>query len=753
MIALTAGVGAVSASDTDLSPVTDTSQVDKEESVQAGGSTLTATSASDSNTISASDSESSFGEQAVAITVAPTGGSFSLGETMPIFVGAVNNDAAPVGENNVELTVTVTAPNGQTEEFNRTTDDDGSAKVVYDLDNAQEGVYAVSVNGYEEETATVYPTVGSTVTEIEDFGEMPVNKNTDIDFLVKSGEESVANELVNISVEAPNGTIIDRLQERSGGDGFVTVSSFSPNKTGSYEFTAKIADASEAPNSRAQTRIDVDVSEIIVRNGYRLDDAIANKTFSYGGYIKDADGLIRDSDFVVELVNRTDFDDKTTVTSRQVSTDSNGFFTTDFTADQNAESYDVIVKNVNGDEVYSENIFVDGADDTEVIEDDVNLNIETSKDTVVPGEQITYDVSATADGESISNASVSVLGRLDFRGAPVASDTDVTDSTGSASLTLAAPSGINGTDLDGEVHLRFNGTTYEEDLPFTEINTYEIDPDPGYDEDDTVGGSAEISLTVKEIRSGDPVAGVPLQFNALYEDDSYDSFERGELVTGEDGTASQSISVPRNVGPVPAIGLSSRGGQPTYVNMYEYPGSASITGVEQDTATPGETLTVEFTTPDSQPASGIVIAEFEDGTAEDFSQANIATDIDTSSTATINVPQWAAGTNAEIEVWMADSNGNFYDDREFFDISGQASNPGTGVTVPSAFGDEYGDVSAKSYSAVLAGEDRLGAGNLAAAIRSWAGDDGTERGSIDGTSVDAGELSAMINYWATEIAG
>lgn len=689
VLCLAIGAGTAAAAGADAPPVIDAAQSD-EEPTEASGSTLTATSAGSSLTISAADSGSTYGDQEVAITVAPTGASFSPEGTMPIYVGAVNNSAenSPIGESNIELTITVTQPDGKTEEFTRTTDSDGSAKVDYSLDGAQEGTYAVSVSGYDSsQTATVYPTVGPAVSEIEDFGKIPVEKDTDIDFVVRSGTESVANELVNISVEAPNGTVIDQRQEQSDANGFVTVP-FSPAETGSYDFNAKVADSSsQAPEYELQAGISVDVSEVVVRNGYRLDGGIAGKAFSYGGYVKDVDGFIRNTDFTVELVNTTDYDDESTVATRQVTTGSNGFFTVDFTADQNAERYEVVVTNTDGTQVDSENIYLDGTDDDDAAEDDVEIDVEADEDTVAPGEEITYEISATANDEPITNAPVTVLGRLDFNGAPVASETLTTDSSGSTGLTVEAPQRVNGTDIDGEVKVQYNGTRYSESLPYTDIETYDLDPDLGYDQDDTAGGTAEFRWTVEEVRTGDPVSGVPMQFNALYEDNAYESFERGELVTGDDGTASQTVSVPRDVGPVPAVEYTARGDQPTYVNMYEFPGSMSIDGVEQDAAAPGETLTVDFNTPNDQPTSGIVIAEFEDSTTDDDAQTAVAKSISTSSTATIEVPEWAANTDAEIEVWTADSEERFYDDREYFDIESGGSDPGGETTVPDGLSD------------------------------------------------------------------
>jgi hypothetical protein len=73
-----------------------------------------------------------------------------------------------------------------------------------------------------------------------------------------------------------------------------------------------------------------------------------------------------------------------------------------------------------------------------------------------------------------------------------------------------------------------------------------------------------------------------------------------------------------------------------------------------------------------------------------------------------------------------------------------------GPSVPSQLADR--GVSAQSYAAVVNDNEQLGAGNLAGAIQSWAGDDGSQQGFVGETNVGAGELSSMINYWASEVA-
>lgn len=79
--------------------------------------------------------------------------------------------------------------------------------------------------------------------------------------------------------------------------------------------------------------------------------------------------------------------------------------------------------------------------------------------------------------------------------------------------------------------------------------------------------------------------------------------------------------------------------------------------------------------------------------------------------------------------------------------SGNQTDSGNNQTLPTELSDK--GVTATAYNAVLSGDDQLSATNLAPAIRKWAGNDGTQRGFIDGTRVTAGDLSKMINYWRT----
>jgi hypothetical protein len=73
------------------------------------------------------------------------------------------------------------------------------------------------------------------------------------------------------------------------------------------------------------------------------------------------------------------------------------------------------------------------------------------------------------------------------------------------------------------------------------------------------------------------------------------------------------------------------------------------------------------------------------------------------------------------------------------------------ASIPSGLADK--GVSSDSYNAVVGTDEKLGAGNLASAIQSWSGDDGSTTGSVGETNVGAGELSSMIRYWSNQIGG
>lgn len=299
---------------------------------------------------------------------------------------------------------------------------------------------------------------------------------------------------------------------------------------------------------------------------------------------------------------------------------------------------------------------------------------------------------------------------------------------------------------------------------------------------------SSINIAVNDSTNGDDSASVPITISEktstqIQVENTEVSID-GSTVTVNNSAGVQSFAItgiPSNVGvsnTEPGVYDDSAGEILVGGPASPAPESYQFT-IDPDASTYsfGETVNI---TVDSQPVSftvvGPTIASSEvdiDGStieidnsvgATSYSITNLPNDIEISNTGDgvydANAGEilvgGAAGTASDSYQFTLNPDNNAYEVGENvnFTVAGvETSVEVTQTTVPASFGEEYRDVSPESYSAVVDGEDALGAGNLAGAIQSWAGDDGSAQGSIGGTNVGAGELSAMINYWSQEVAG
>lgn len=232
------------------------------------GTAISATSAgSGGQLVQSADSGESFGEDSkIAVTVIPKGPSFAPDETMRIFVGAFTDSPVPSGLANVGLNVTVEQPDGETSEYSVTTNSDGNAIIRYDLTEASRGsgTYTITVTDGTA-SATINPDVGPSVEVAErEFEDVPIGEESDLDFLVRSGEFGQPGEVVNVTIEAPNETIIDERQTTSDADGFVTVP-VTPDTKGRYEITAEVVETGATATHGAYAR------EIVFRSRSSVD--------------------------------------------------------------------------------------------------------------------------------------------------------------------------------------------------------------------------------------------------------------------------------------------------------------------------------------------------------------------------------------------------------------------------------------------------------------------------------------------------
>ena len=640
------------------------------------GSALSATSGdSGDGLVSTFDSDTSYGSGTqVAVTTAPTGQSFSSSETMDIFVGAFNGTTPRTAVDGEPLNVTVERPNGTVETFEVTTGSNGRAQVDYDLSAAGRGngTYSVTVEQTDgDASATIAPTVGPTVIPAQrDYETIPVGEETTFDFFVANGEFGQSDTAVNISVIDPTSTQISKTQVTTDEDGFANVS-ITPQQQGQYTIEAELANTQVRSTHKATAR------NIVFRTtGFGLETALDGEQSFYGGYLDSADGLVANTEVVVNITNAGSNE---VVLNTTTTTDSGGFFIVAYSPETADDDLRADIRTVNGT-LIRENDYIDvddpypgdtSGDDTESI----GLDISPQNRTVEPGKNATFEIDAVRNGSAVSDQNVSVFARLDYTGVPLVSQTVTTDANGAATVSVRIPDGIGSANIEAEAVTSYNGTTISE-TAYANIRRYLIERDVGWGRD--AGQEQVISFEVRN-QSGSPVPDVPVQYNALYSGSDVDSYATGEITTNQTGIAAETIAVPRSVEPYNSFTFSRESSfTGYYVDVYDLPGSMEVTAPNETSdgrplAQPGEELTINITTPNGTQASGLTFAEFEHNNTDDIEGSAVAS-VTTSANGALTVPAYAGNDSyVKVEMWAADSDGYFYTAEQSIEIDGASS--------------------------------------------------------------------------------
>lgn len=711
------------------------------------GSAYTATSGStDETAVQPLDIDDSFGgETEVSVAVVPTGESFPSDGTMPILVGAINRTSdpeTPVGGE--ELNITVERPDGTTVSYSVTTGDDGNTRVEYDLsDDNQNGTYAVTVSRVNgTESVTVRPDVGPAVGLAEyDYDPVLTGSEIDLTFLVRDGTIGVANESVNISVEAPNDTVIETQEVQTDSNGFVDFS-LTPQQVGRYEVTATVV------STGASEEADVEAGNLIFGETYRNGEAIESEEFAFGGYLENTTGLVTDETIHVAIQDESS---DTVIQNITTTTDSNGFFLVEPTID-NPDYNDVDITTADGQSIEA---YLDVNDPYTDSSANIALSAEPRDYDVAPGSNVTFDIEATENDSPIANEEIQVSARLDYNGPFLLSTTVTTDENGAAVVEVPTPSGINGedADVDGEVRLTYNNTTVTEFLN-ADIQQYEYDYDVGYREEDEVGSTVDFSVTASSL-DGSSVENIPVYYNGLYDRDRFRSYATGELVTNASGQASVPVAVPRDLRPSRGVEFIGPSDRASYVNMFEFPGTVEISGTEETefgrpVVEPGEQVTLSFSTPNGSSASGVVLTQIRHNSTLNNAESTIGTSIGTTADVTVTIPEYADTDSYQgFQVVAADSEGRFYTDVVFFRI---AQNVTSG-------GDNPIDVSLSvSPDSVEAGNDVTLTADANQSVEEYRWDlnnNGTidtvtTSSSLTRTAVSPGDYTASVTAVATD---
>ena len=598
----------------------------------------------------------------VAVTAAPTGQTYASDDTIHAFAGVFDDSGEPAqpleGE---DVTVEIEDPSGDVETYSETTDDDGSVDVEYDLESRDDGEYVIRVTHDDSGTEAVLSVeVGVSLdvtTNTNRDRSAYIGDETTVAFLARNGEQPESDFEVDLEVtDMDSGDEVKSETLETDSDGFVAIS-FLPTEATDYEVTAT---AESGDRSLSASEVISGTEKAVTTDYFTARPATQGQESSYFGQVASADGPVSNTDIVAELI---DDDTDETVATVETETDDGGFFTADYTAPDDAEELRVEMETAAGDPIYVSGAFegtipvdtapTDDDDDNGDVEF-VDFSASAMEFSAAPGGEMTVEINALEGGDPIANEDVDIVVRYGFAasGAPVFSETVETDADGQIEESIPIPENApDGDRVGATAVLEYDGETYVDRFSVS-VEAFDIDFRTPFDGD-------EATLEVTDAETGDPVEGVPLQFDAQIAGDRTTSFQTEAMSSDASGEDAVTVDTPERPGFLIAYNSLSRyddRGSFT-IDRVEYPGSMTVT---QDTAQPGETVTIEFDTENDATASGIVFGDTE------FPETALAAHITSEETAEITVPEIASdGDTLSLRVWAADDDGELYEASAF----------------------------------------------------------------------------------------
>lgn len=583
----------------------------------------------------------------VGITASPPGdGSFGSESNTTISVGVIDTSGTQeTGVSGDSVEVTVTDPGGTEETFTVTTGPEGSDSITYDFSGRPDGTYTVSAEHLPSGTTgsaqfRAGPTLDVTTNK---FRDRPVfeNEETTVAVLARNGAQSESGLPVDLSVTR-DGTTVESTSDTTDSDGFATVS-FTPSASGEYVVQAEttvdgetIEDSQEFPTTPVAVETDF----------FTLDEARAGSTAGYGAFLRTESGPLANADVSVQFTDSATGD---TVVDRTVTTGQNGFLVFDYQAPATATDLDVTMQTASGESValgsFEDSIDVE-SEDTQ----NVSVSASLTSFAVAPGETTSVEIEATDSGAPVTNQQVEVLLRYGFDGAPALSRAVTTDDSGTATVQVTIPEDAPApVFLDGSAVLEYQGEVYESSLS-GQLRETSID---FADEGLRPGQSADLSLTATDQVTGDPVAGVPAQFDIQYSGGKTGSFATGSLTTDSSGSASLSVAVPDDITFLQAVNDVSQANSPSAfgIPQPDYPGTVSV---QEDSAGPGESVSVTLDVPGDTPAAGMAYGQTDAGVP-------FTVPVQTGQPTSLPVPQ-SAEDDLRVEMWAAGGAGELYAD-------------------------------------------------------------------------------------------
>lgn len=573
-------------------------------------------------------------------------------EEVTVWVGVADeSQEPPEGLSDEEVDITVTRPDGGTDEETVTTGDDGNATYTYDLSGRDDGIYDVLVEHGGESNAGEF-IAGPDVASMDGFTMYaPVNEEATATFLAREGDSPASN--LELTLRVTSWALDEPIEEThtTDEDGFVSIS-FTPEETDNY--TVEVEDDDDEVVASTNVR----AFEYLVANNFPLSQALRETESVFGGYLCDADGHAPNETFELEFYESATDDDPFFET--EVTTDDGGFFAVEHEVPEDVSTIVASPEAIkDGEEVpVQSSLSIDDPPDPDDPDPDpepdpVTLSASLDKIFYAPGETVVLDVEAQDDdGTPLDGEDVMVYAQYGFDGPPAYSETVTTDDDGTASVSFDLPP-----DAPDDVRLEATAVVeYEDDVYTTSSSSRIIFYDPFLNFSLADPGE-EMEVEAEAWDSDfDGVADVPQQAAGVYDIAWDGTFDTGGMVTDDDGRDTAVLDVPDDIQYfVDVIDMSRYWDESSSLGTsVSYPGDLSA----PDTVEPGETVTLSFDPGDGSTVSGIGFTD----TSRPVRQT-LGGLLDEDDEVTFEIPDYVDdGTDLLLEVWAVNDEGELYSD-------------------------------------------------------------------------------------------
>lgn len=543
------------------------------------------------------------GNREIGVAVGSGYGPDGYTDSVTIYGGVVSTQQpTPAGVADVQLVFEIEYPNGTAKTYERTTGQDGNARLTIETANMPDGEYHVRARSPEVDSTGwgdfsvgldthLYPS-------IEPAGQ--IGKSIPVTVQVTDTHEPAEGIDRNVTIRRPDGTTTTRTVTTNA-DGFATFT-FTPQQAGRFEV--------ETQQTYGHTIHVYNKSGRIRVNNERFSTRIlTDEDVGIMGQIRD-DGPDANQGVLVRIVNVSDHDDPTVVTNISTTTNSYGQYRAHWQpGPDTVGEFDVYLLTQQGKRIAAPPTRIDVREPGEYQAPPANLDTELEPNTIAPGGTAEVAISLTDENGPISNTEVSVFTGLTWDNVPISKTTVVTNESGQATASVSIPA-----DAPDGVSLRVRtGATVNDsivrDTAYGDVQS--IVTTDEYPWEVQPGETITYTYTATNTETGEGVANLPL--TVLGERFGYQAgtFSPTAGQTNSSGMASVSIKIPSDVS-----GAIHLGDAAPYEEFYAHPylqvQSYDVTLPDIGEVQAGETLSFSYTAASpSQTSAELVIKTWE----------------------------------------------------------------------------------------------------------------------------------------------